>query len=123
MTTRLRRSPSRRFPGCACPGSKLAYLSACSTSDQPPRLADEAVHITGAFQLAGYPHVIGSLWPVNDSTNSTLCRIVYRYLADTVAPGIEPGRAPRALHDALRILRADHPGMPTQWAAYIHVGA
>ena len=41
----------------------LAYLSACSTTDSVPRLADEAVRITAAFQLAGYQHVIGTLCP------------------------------------------------------------
>jgi hypothetical protein len=41
----------------------LAYLSACSTTDGVPRLADEAVRITAAFQLAGYRHVIGTLCP------------------------------------------------------------
>jgi hypothetical protein len=41
----------------------LAYLSACSTTDSVPHLADEAVRITAAFQLAGYQHVIGTLCP------------------------------------------------------------
>src|SRR5207249_4816555 len=47
-------------------GAELAYLSACSTTDTRPRLADEAVHITAAVQLAGYRNVIGTLWPVDD---------------------------------------------------------
>jgi len=46
-----------RLPGV------LAYLSACSTAVTGPELADESVHIVSAFQLAGYQHVIGTLWP------------------------------------------------------------
>ena len=33
----------------------LAYLSACDTTVTAPALADEAIHITGAFHLAGVP--------------------------------------------------------------------
>ncbi|MFF4796195.1 CHAT domain-containing protein, partial [Streptomyces sp. NPDC001276] len=42
----------------------LAYLSACDTSVTVPRLADESLHITGAFHLAGYQHVVGTLWSI-----------------------------------------------------------
>ena len=102
-------------------GNRLAYLSACSTGDQVPWLTDEAVHITGAFQLAGYPHVIGTLWPVDDQTSADLCTAVYRQLAGP--SGLCPGRAPHALHDAVRDLRADYPDEPVHWAGYVHVGA
>ncbi|MGC4746611.1 CHAT domain-containing protein [Micromonospora sp. DT201] len=28
--------------------------------------ADEAIHIASALQTAGFPHVIGTLWPIPD---------------------------------------------------------
>ena len=46
--------------------ASLAFLSACSTSEITPRLRDEALHVTSGFQLAGFRHVIGTLWPVSD---------------------------------------------------------
>lgn len=45
----------------------LAYLSACSTGDnQELELLDEGIHLIDACQLAGFQHVIRSLWEVSD---------------------------------------------------------
>jgi CHAT domain-containing protein len=45
--------------------AQLAFLSACQTARNPARdLLDEAIHLASAFQLAGYPHVVGTLWSV-----------------------------------------------------------
>ncbi|MGK8522353.1 CHAT domain-containing protein [Nocardia asteroides] len=58
--------------------ARLAYLSACETAlTANTRLLDEAIHLASAFQLAGYPHVIGTLWtmmtksPFGSPTRST----------------------------------------------------
>ena len=64
----LAASPDRRRTG---------LLLACTTALTRPDLADEAVHITTAFQLAGYPHVIGTLWPINDSLAVEVARKIY----------------------------------------------
>ncbi|GFF61845.1 hypothetical protein IFM51744_10810 [Aspergillus udagawae] len=43
--------------------SKLAYLSACKTaSNLADSLLDEGIHIAAGFQMAGFQHVIGTLW-------------------------------------------------------------
>lgn len=55
----------------------LAYLSACSTTRTRPELADEAIHITGAFLLAGYRHVVGTLWPVVDRVCTQIAGTFY----------------------------------------------
>jgi hypothetical protein len=44
----------------------LTFLSACSTARTGAKLADEAIHLSSAFQLAGYRHVIATLWPIGD---------------------------------------------------------
>ncbi|OCK80107.1 hypothetical protein K432DRAFT_443405 [Lepidopterella palustris CBS 459.81] len=42
--------------------SQLAFLSACSTAENPPTgLVDEVIHVASAFQLAGFSHVIGTM--------------------------------------------------------------
>jgi CHAT domain-containing protein len=101
----------------------LAYLSACSTTDTSPRLTDEAVHITAAFQLAGYRHVVGTLRPVDDKAARRIAADVYRQIVErggAAAP--DTGFTPYALHHALRRLRAESPDSPAHWAAHIHVG-
>lgn len=47
--------------------ARLAYLSACCTVDNPSAtLADESIHIASRFQLAGFSHVLATLWESND---------------------------------------------------------
>ncbi|KAF4996425.1 hypothetical protein FGRMN_4482 [Fusarium graminum] len=123
----------------------MAYLSACSTGKQEfGDLVDESIHLMGAFQLAGFQHVIGSLWSVSDRSSSQVAEDVYKRLDDTCIA--------KALHFAVRKFRACpslyNPGAvgdvfrngeiaeiptsydattfkgtePALWAPYIHVG-
>ncbi|MFJ3085991.1 CHAT domain-containing protein [Streptomyces sp. NPDC086838] len=100
----------------------LAYLAACETSVTTPKLADEALHITAAFQLAGYRHVVGTLWSVDDRTAVDMATDFYGRLTDrgTAPPLVE--RSAYALHYASRRLRGRYPGTPTLWAAHTHSG-
>jgi len=50
----------------------LAFLSACETAVTNGNLRNEAVHLTGAFQLAGYRHVVGTFWQVGDLASAML---------------------------------------------------
>lgn len=101
----------------------LAFLSACNTTLTAPRLADEALHLTGAFQLAGYPHVVGTQWPVADRAAHQLATDFYaRLTADGTTPP-QPALSAEALHQATRRLRAGYPVTPTVWAAHTHTGA
>ncbi|MEO3783720.1 CHAT domain-containing protein [Actinocorallia sp. B10E7] len=95
----------------------LAYLSACATSDVLSITADEALHITAAFHLAGFRHVIGTLWPIDDEAAAGITHAFYTRIA---AQG--PDQAPRALHAAVLELRHAHPDRPELWASHLHVG-
>ena len=45
----------------------LAYLSVCGTGEvRYDSFIDEALHLISVYQLAGFRHVIGTLWKVND---------------------------------------------------------
>jgi CHAT domain-containing protein len=103
--------------------AQLAYLSACSTTDTNQEQADEATHLTAAFQLAGYRNVIGTLWPINDRTAISVATDFYAELTANRTTPPAPGQAAQALHQAVRKLRDTTPALPSRWAAYIHSGA
>ncbi|ROQ94229.1 tetratricopeptide repeat protein [Streptomyces sp. 2132.2] len=111
--------------------ARLAYLSACRTAAiDTADLLDEAIHLTSAFQLAGFPHVIGTLWEIDDQIAVRIARAFYDGLR-TDSGRIDPDRAARALHSAVRRVRDGHdlpPGYdrrraPLLWAAHLHAGA
>jgi CHAT domain-containing protein len=98
--------------------AELAFLSACSTADAGGRIPDEAIHLASAFQLAGYRHVIATLWPIADKPAVQVSEDVYRALRNEAhADG-----AARALHAAVRDLRARLPYFPSIWSSYVHYG-
>ncbi|MFE4798291.1 CHAT domain-containing protein [Streptomyces sp. NPDC056708] len=111
--------------------AQLAYLSACRTAAiNSVELLDESIHLTSAFQLAGFPQVVGTLWEIRDQTAVAVADAFYTHLrAPTGA--LDTGRAAWALHQAVRDLRDGHdlPGtldrtkVPFLWAAYLHAGA
>ncbi|MEY2247461.1 CHAT domain-containing protein [Streptomyces sp. BF23-18] len=116
--------------------ARLAYLSACRTAAiDTEQLLDEAIHLTSAFQLAGFPHVIGTLWEIDDELSATVADLFYADLF-YAGPGqgsgtLDPDRAARALHQAVRRIRDGYglrapnnlTGSPSLWAAYLHAGA
>ncbi|WPO70082.1 CHAT domain-containing protein [Streptomyces sp. KN37] len=110
--------------------AQLAYLSACSTADPGSfDLLDEAIHLTSAFQLAGFPHVIGTLWPVSDRLAADIAESFYTHLTNTHLtpdpPGgtLTPARSATALHHTIRAIRDRYPATPSLWAGHLHAGA
>ncbi|MFF4271720.1 CHAT domain-containing protein [Streptomyces sp. NPDC001536] len=102
------------------PAAEFAYLSACETAVGGTRLPDEALHLAGSLQLAGFSQVIGTLWRADDDTSAEIAEGVYGELA-AAGPGAPP--AARALHHAVRRLRVRWPERPLSWAAHVHSGA
>lgn len=101
----------------------LAFLSACETAVTSSRLSNEAVHLTGAFQLAGYRDVVGTLWQVSDYASAKLVGDFYRTLTAPSRHRVSgQSQAAIALNQATRRLRDSYPDWPAFWTAHIHVG-
>ncbi|XEU99252.1 hypothetical protein FSHL1_004539 [Fusarium sambucinum] len=81
----------------------LAYLSACGTGRMDnDRFSDEGIHLISACQLAGFRHVIGTLWEVNDKSCVEIARVFYENLKHQ---GTTDEAVSRGLHAAARRLR------------------
>ncbi|MGW1786047.1 CHAT domain-containing protein [Streptomyces sp. NPDC002143] len=103
------------------PSVRLAYLSACDTLQTSPELADEAVHIVSALQIAGFPHVVGSLWHVDDTIGAGVAQDVYEALG-TGDGALVVDRTAEALHSTVCALRDMYPQTPSLWACQVHAG-
>ena len=106
----------------------VAYLSACSTAEIRVRnLADESIHLASAFQLAGFMHVVGTLWAADDDAAVEIAGKFYegldiydRQLFDQR----ESGSVAYALHYAIMHYR-NIPGNSmavAKWGPFIHLG-
>lgn len=105
--------------------ARIAYLSACSTAQMSVvRLADEIIHLASGFQIAGFAHVIGSMWPSDDSVCVDVAKTFYEQLllSDFYGQGDDRSVAV-ALHLSLRNIISERRKVPLLWAQYIHLGA
>ncbi|PHH58885.1 hypothetical protein CDD81_4182 [Ophiocordyceps australis] len=81
----------------------LGFLSACSTgANETTKLSDEGIHLINAFQLAGFRHVVGTLWEVSDKLCVDVSRRLYETMRDQ---GMTDDAVCRGLHRATRELR------------------
>lgn len=103
---------------------RLAYLSACQTSTMRDfRLLDESISLSSAFQLSGYPSVVGSLWQITDSHSAEIARDLYKWI---LQDELDVRRTAEGLHKAVRDLRERSRYItrtdPLVWASFVHVG-
>ncbi|ADI11198.1 hypothetical protein SBI_08080 [Streptomyces bingchenggensis BCW-1] len=106
--------------GLHLPHAELAYLSACDTAAGGVNVPDEAMHLAATMQLAGYRHVIATMWSIYDSSAPDVATDVYAALHRDGRP--DARNAARALHASVAALRLHDPTDPLSWAAYVHVG-
>jgi CHAT domain-containing protein len=93
--------------------ARLAVLSACSTGEGMA-VDGGVIGLARAFQIAGVPRVVMSLWPVDDRATAALMVAFVRHLAE--APPAE------ALRRAMLDRRAVDPA-PRTWAAFTLFGS
>lgn len=83
----------------------LAYLSACGTSRiQDEKSLDESIHLVNACQLAGFRHVIGTLWNVNDKLCVEMAQKTYQFMQNKEIKNNDASVS-RGLHQATLELR------------------
>ena len=81
----------------------LAFLSACGTGRiKDKRYIDEGVHLISACQLAGFRHVIGTLWEIQDEGCVEMARCIYENI---IKEGMTDFSVRFALHQACRAFR------------------
>lgn len=104
--------------------ARIAYLSACSTAENKPgRLEDEVIHIVSGFQVAGFPHVVGCLWPSGDAVCVRIAKGFYETLFRGPGRSVEDKDIAMALHESVRKERATLWNQPLKWAQFVHYGS
>lgn len=106
------------------PTARLAYLSACSGAEnKSTTLADETTHLAGAFQLAGFEHVIGTLWQTKDAACQQVAEDFYKHLCHEKGGAEVKLEEHLALHRAVQTLREGNRDKPLIWAPFVHFGS
>ncbi|MFF3286142.1 CHAT domain-containing protein [Streptomyces sp. NPDC003023] len=98
----------------------LAVLSACHTRLGGGQLPDEAIHTAAALRMAGFRHVVASLWTVSDRAAPLVAASFYRRLG--VSDAMDSAGAATALHRAVAELREGCLTDPTVWVPFVHDG-
>ncbi|KAK2471360.1 hypothetical protein H9L39_17591 [Fusarium oxysporum f. sp. albedinis] len=102
--------------------AQIAYLSACSTAEnKAARLSDEVIHVMSGFQVAGFPHVVGCLWPAGDSERVEVSKRFYSLVLQRNQAVIN-NKVASALQEAVMAVRAENLSMPLTWAQFVHYG-
>lgn len=102
--------------------AQLAYLSACSTAESTGvHFADECLHIASGFQLAGFSHVLASMWPAESKVCVAVSTEFYRSLFNGRGEGHRKVRT--AFHEAVKKAQEKYRRSPLKWAPFIHMGA
>ncbi|KAK7574550.1 hypothetical protein V3481_016530 [Fusarium oxysporum f. sp. vasinfectum] len=103
--------------------ARLAYLSACSTAqNKAEELSDEVIHVVSGFQVAGFPHVVGCLWPAKDRVCVEVASLFYSSLFGQAQSQWKDGKTAWALREAVLAVRTDDIEMPLNWAQFVHYG-
>lgn len=96
----------------------LVVLSGCRTALGKEVRGEGLIGLTRAFQYAGVPRVVASLWPVQDRATADLMGHFYRAMW---GHGHLPAAA--ALREAQKALRRNqHYSNPRSWAAFVLQG-
>ncbi|KIM26734.1 hypothetical protein M408DRAFT_25203 [Serendipita vermifera MAFF 305830] len=109
------------------PRADFAFLSACQTATGDETIPEESMHLASGMLFAGYRGVIATMWSINDNDAPVVAEDVYRQVLKDGKPNRKG--AARALHEALKRLRAASKGAGEDakedflsWVPFIHIG-
>jgi len=105
---------------------QIAYLSACSTAqNEADRLKDEALHAVSGFQVAGFKHVLGCMWPSDDSICVKVAKSFYTNIGQSHHLWKDDRAVALAMHNAVLAIQenVEYRKRPLLWAQYVHFGA
>jgi tetratricopeptide (TPR) repeat protein len=116
---------ARQIAALQLSAQSFAFLSACDTYRGGASVPDESITLASALQLAGYQHVVATLWQISEVSAPEISRLVYDLMVKehdgTIV--IDVNIAAEALRAAVLTLRNESAGIPPMyWAAYIHTG-
>jgi tetratricopeptide (TPR) repeat protein len=122
----------------ALPKAQLAYLEACSTAENSSKaLREEVIHLASALQMAGFPHVVATIWAADNDSANIVAIFFFEHITAQIIAGEEgkvkagPLDFALALHHAVGRLRDGRIGPRlrrnvwknvTHWAPFIHMG-
>ncbi len=99
---------------------EFAFLAACKTAVPGMASVNEAITVAAAMQVAGWRHVIATLWTVQDTAAHELTQKLYQALIREQVLHAED--AADALDRAVNDLRRTSRDRPSIWAPFIHLG-
>ncbi|KAF1831603.1 hypothetical protein BDW02DRAFT_504857 [Decorospora gaudefroyi] len=101
---------------------QLVNLSACDMAvNRDLLLREEGLHVAGAFQLAGVPNTIATMWPIIDAYAARVSSGLYTALASGKNACSFSASAVE-LHFVLK--KMSNEGLsPVIWGPYVHFGA
>lgn len=105
----------------SCEHLEFVYLSACETAaTTAPGTHEECIHPSAAFQMAGVPYTVASIWKIEDGISARMSSEFYAFLEGD--DGVfDFGRSAEALHAASLKMRAKGTAA-LYWGAFVHFG-
>lgn len=89
-----------------------------------PDYSADAYSAQQTLSQGGFPHVIGTLWEINDEVAPHMAADFYAELGGATHQlgGLDTDAAAHALHHTVRKVRDRYPKSPYLWAAHLHAG-
>lgn len=107
---------------CDVVDGELAVILTCDSAAGSLRSPNEALHVAGAAQQAGYPDVVAATMPLRDQSAVAVVTALYREL--DASPNTIRATVATTLHQAVTNIRqsAETGPDPLAWVPYAHFG-